>query len=375
MKLLILLLGALILGCLAAEKHSAVRHRRALRHVIHVNGTRGKSGVARLIAAGLAGAGFKTFCKTTGTLPMTIDTSGNEHELRRRGPSNIREQLKILRMAHEDGAEILVAECMALDPELQAVSQHEMLRADVTVITNCRIDHVAEMGATVEEVCDALCATVPKNGVVFTADSACYPQISAAAARLGSRAELVSAPPEGFPGLEEPFPENIALALAVCRSLGADEASALEGMRHVKKDPYTASLHRLPGGALFLNGMSANDPLSTELLPGRFPEIARETCRTVYLLNTRGDRGYRTDLMLKLLRTQSPEEVWLLGDGSAAARRRLRGVSAVHICRSVSRLPLDEFPAGTLVYAIGNIAGPGMELMERIGKEGTPLVR
>ena len=45
---------------------------------------------------------------------------------------------------------------MAVDPALQAVSQHRMVRADIGVITNVRLDHTAEMGPTLEEICELL---------------------------------------------------------------------------------------------------------------------------------------------------------------------------------------------------------------------------
>ena len=39
-----------------------------------MNGTRGKSSVTRLVAAGLREGGLKTFAKTTGTAPRVIDS-------------------------------------------------------------------------------------------------------------------------------------------------------------------------------------------------------------------------------------------------------------------------------------------------------------
>ena len=51
------------------EGRAAAKSRAALRHVVHVNGTRGKSTVCRLIDAGLRAGGVRVFCKTTGTDP------------------------------------------------------------------------------------------------------------------------------------------------------------------------------------------------------------------------------------------------------------------------------------------------------------------
>lgn len=68
-------------------------------------------------------------------------------------------------------------------------------------------------------------------------------------------------PDSGLPDFD--FPENVALALAVCREIGVDRNRALEGILRYQPDPYALSLFRLPSGAAFVNAMSVNDPQST----------------------------------------------------------------------------------------------------------------
>ena len=63
------------------EKWANDRYLASFRHVIHVNGIRGKTGVCRLIDAALRGAGYKVFTKTTGSTPLIIDTAGQERPL------------------------------------------------------------------------------------------------------------------------------------------------------------------------------------------------------------------------------------------------------------------------------------------------------
>ena len=102
MKPITLLIALLALGWLAYlawEARCAAKARASLAHVVHVNGTRGKSTVSRLIEAGLRAGGLRVFCKTTGTDPMTINVAGVEEPLRRRGKANIKEQVGILRRA------------------------------------------------------------------------------------------------------------------------------------------------------------------------------------------------------------------------------------------------------------------------------------
>ena len=101
---------------------------------------------------------------------MTIDVSGNEEPLHRRGKANIKEQVGILCRAAAQNAEVLVIECMALQPEYQRCAQHRILQADVGVITNVRHDHADVMGDSLPEIADTLSNTIPKGGVLFTAD-------------------------------------------------------------------------------------------------------------------------------------------------------------------------------------------------------------
>ena len=264
----ILLLTLIWLVYLLWEARRVRQARAKLTHIVHVNGTRGKSTVSRLIEAGLRAGGMKVFCKTTGTDPMTIDVSGHEELIRRRGRANIKEQVAILERAAAQGAQVLVVECMAVQPELQHAAQHQILQADIGVITNVRRDHTDVMGETLPQICDALSNTIPKQGVLFTAEASQFARLLDKAASLGS--EAIQVQPDGTEP-EFDFPENIALALAVCQHLGVDRETALQGMVHYQRDPYALSLHRL-GKALFINGLSINDVQSTCLVWERLRE-------------------------------------------------------------------------------------------------------
>ncbi|HHS51000.1 MAG TPA: poly-gamma-glutamate synthase PgsB, partial [candidate division Zixibacteria bacterium] len=90
------------------------RHTRNIERIgirIHVNGTRGKSSVTRLIAGALREAGVRTVAKTTGSLPQLILPDGTEEPIVRLGSPNIHEQIGIIRKAVALGAEALVIEC------------------------------------------------------------------------------------------------------------------------------------------------------------------------------------------------------------------------------------------------------------------------
>ena len=190
MLVLGLLLLAGYLAFLFWEKQANDRALRSFRHVIHVSGIRGKTGVCRLLDAHLRGAGLRVFTKTTGSVPAYIDTEGVEHTLDRRGMANIGEQLAMIRRASREGAEVLILECMAVQPELQRVSQRDMVRGDVNVITNVRYDHSFEMGETLEEIAGSLSAVIPAGGALFTADEEWFPYFQERCQALGSKAFL-----------------------------------------------------------------------------------------------------------------------------------------------------------------------------------------
>jgi len=374
MSWLLVLFSLVYLTMLLAEAYRARTARRKLLHVVHINGTRGKSTVCRLIDAGLRAGGLRVFCKTTGTDPMTIDIHNREEPLRRRGKANIKEQIGILCRAAAQDAQVLVIECMALQPELQYTAQHRILQADVGVITNVRRDHTDVMGETLEEICDTLCNTVPRNGALFTTEREQAPRMAASAQRLGSGFYPIS-PRGDEPGFD--FAENIALALAVCEHLGVDRAVALAGMAHYKRDPYALTIHRLHGCA-FVNGLSINDIQSTCMVWRKLRDRhGWQDKRLILLVNNRADRGSRTQDMLRVCVELAPSQVWLLGAAGGYMRRNLaRSLPGANVTafRQAAELELSDLGEDCVLFAVGNIAGEGRTLMARVREEGEEYV-
>lgn len=374
MTWLIILLSLAYFVALLAEARRVREARGRISHVVHVNGTRGKSTTCRLIDAGLRAGGLRVFCKTTGTDPMTIDVNDREEPVIRRGKANIKEQVGILRRAADQGAQVLVIECMALQPELQHTAQHRILQADVGVITNVRRDHTDVMGQTLPEICQALCNTVPRQGVLFTAEQELAGQMAAQAQKLGSA--FYGVRPRG----DEPdfdFQENIALALAVCEHLGVDRDRALEGMARYKRDPYALTLHQVHG-CLWINGLSINDIQSTCMVWSQLREKHHlENKRLILLVNNRADRGSRTQDMLGVCLALAPEEVWLLGAAHGYMRRglarRLPGTRIVDF-KGAGEIDFTALDSQSVVFAVGNIAEEGRRLMARIREEGSAYV-
>ena len=365
---LIVLLALFYAVFLSRESWQAKKDRKKIKHIVHVNGTRGKSTVTRLIDAGLRAGGFQTVCKSTGTLPFLFHTDGTEEEIHRRGPANIREQLELLHLAAKEKADVLVIECMALDPELQWTCQHKMLKADIGVITNARIDHTDVMGNTREEILDCMMNMLPEDGSVFTAEKDLFSRIARKAEMIGSQAELALAEDVSDIGDSIDFPENVALALKICEHLGVERTKALNGMKKFVRDPYAMKIFH-KGNFTFVNAMATNDVTSAKIVYKKSAE--KYAGKLVILINNREDRPARALEMVRLCKELKPAEIVLLGDQQGALRgccRRELSDVPVRNCKSAEEVPFQwEYPV--LMLAVGNIKNEGIRLFDRAERE------
>ena len=347
--------AALFLGYLAYlfyEKWENDRAVRSFRHIIHVNGIRGKTSVCRLIDAHLRGAGYRVFTKTTGSTPCYIDTRGQEHRIRRWGNANIGEQLSIIRRAHREKAEILILECMAVQPELQRIAQEQLVHGDLNVITNVRYDHIFEMGQSLEEIAASLCGTIPENGVLFTADEAFYPYFCRQAEKQNTRVVLC-APSELAPG------ENDAIACAVGAELGIPETEYLKNRALYQEDFGAQRCYPRERGR-FYNLFSANDPVSTRLL---LENSRLELSNMTLLYNNRADRPDRLLLFARHFFPCFPNSrILVMGEARGLALRLLKkhGFQAQSVSGWQKAL---EAAGDSLVVGIGNIYGEAYEMV------------
>ena len=159
----VFLLGALAVTICLAGIIEFKLHQRALSSIplrIHVNGTRGKSSVTRLVAAGLREGGLKTFAKTTGTAPRVIDSNGLDRIIHRLRLPSIGEQVRLIDYFSKENPDAIVMECMAVQPQYQWISEHQMVKSHIGVITNVRPDHLDEMGPTEKDVAMSLCLSI-----------------------------------------------------------------------------------------------------------------------------------------------------------------------------------------------------------------------
>jgi len=336
------------------EKQMNEKALKSFRYVIHVNGIRGKTSVCRLIDAHLRGAGYRVFTKTTGSTPCWIDTNGVEHEIFRLGNANIGEQLAMIRKAYRERAEVLIIECMAVQPELQQVAQHQMVKGQLNVITNVRYDHIFEMGESLEEIAESLANTIPENGVLFTSDEEFAPFFREKAESL--QTEVVLCQSDGVGSKE-----NEAIAIAVGERIGIAPESFPEHITNYQEDFGSQKMYCTEKGR-FLNLFSVNDPQSTRKVLQRY---FADTSDVVFLYNNRADRP---DRLLLFLRYFFPNvncgRIIVMGEARNLAVRLLNkhGFSGAEIASDWKAAV--KMAGSADIVGIGNIKGQAYGMIE-----------
>jgi poly-gamma-glutamate synthase PgsB/CapB len=370
------------------------RHQRnldAVRLRVLVNGTRGKSSVTRLITGGLQRGGKNVLGKTTGTSPRLIYPDGSERAILRAGKANIIEQLMVFRRAVELGVEAVVTECMAVLPPNQIIMQNQLVRSTIGVITNARADHLDEMGPTVEDVARCLARTIPVRGTVFTCEQAQLPILRQEAEARHARLVAVDGSSvtdemlRGFSYIEHK--ENVALALAVCESLGVSRGTALEGMYAARPDPGVLRVFTVrffEKELSFVNAFAANDPDSYILIWDTVRRFAPEDAEVIVIVNCRQDRVQRTESMADLITHRITADHFVLAGESTLPlynRARTLGLAASRIedLGGESAEAVFEHVVGltkhrSLVIGTGNIVGLGEDIVMNFTNRGKEIV-
>ncbi len=378
--LIVVLFILIVIGAVESYFHS--RRLAGIPIRIHVNGTRGKSSVVRLIAGGLRERGITTCAKTTGTLARMILPDATEYPIFRPAGANVIEQVRIVSVSASYGAQAIVIECMALQPQLQWLSESRFLKATHGVITNARADHLDVMGPEERDVALALAGTTPLKGKLFTAERKHLEIFEEAVRDRKTRLIAVGAQEieaiadeemERFRHVEHK--DNVALALKVCLDLGIDRQTALRGMWKAPPDPGVMTLSHISffGREIrFVNGFAANDPESSEqiweMALKRFPEADRR----IIIFNCRGDRPHRSDQLGRAAVNWKPADRYILiGSGTYFLARAAvsAGIPAAKMIAAENESDSDifervvELSGGcTLVAGMGNTKGQGLSL-------------
>ena len=400
----LLTLMAIGLAYLILERARLDHHRRAIPLVIAVSGTRGKSSVTRMLASVLRASGRRVLAKTTGSEATLILPEGSEKEIRRRGRPSIIEQKHVIRLGADLGVDVAVVEVMSIRPENHRVETRQLLKPDLVLTTNFRVDHTSAMGDTREAVASVLALDVPPGARAFVPQQECLPEFREVVEEGGG--ELVDVPT----GIASPllgddtdskpgrFGENLDLVYAAARSLDIDDATIVEGVRRTRRDVGALRIWRYRPAdfetpCFLVNAFAANDPESTAVVHDKVTAaLGAEPERYVGLLNLRPDRGDRTLQWLEALRggfLDRFSRLYVLGLHARALEQRLKrcdGSVPIEVLRQkqpaeITRTVLSGVRdaggvgvggGGGVVFGFGNIGGPGEALVMHWSAVGAP---
>jgi poly-gamma-glutamate synthase PgsB/CapB len=280
--------------------------------------------------------------------------------------------------------EALVIECMALDPVLQFVSEKKMIRSTVGVITNVRPDHFEVMGDRLDDIAEALAATIPDQGTLITGDSRYVPFFTAVASEMGTRVILADAAETEAADCPQGrflFPENVGIARSIVSLIGRDPAavSACLDEALIMRESAGVSRARLEGRQVnFIDAFSANDVVSTRMIQEK--ALARFPCPRprIALFNNRADRPLRMQsFAFSLLDDPLYDHVAVIGECRRLARRFIRrktpgekifvleGTTPAEILHElIAKVPGGEFT----IVGMGNEKGQGRLLTDYFGE-------
>jgi poly-gamma-glutamate synthase PgsB/CapB len=383
----LLTLVAIAFVGLIGERIRLNRRRKAVPLLIAVTGTRGKSSVARMLASVLRQSGRRVLAKTTGSEAAFILPDGSEKEIRRRGRPSIIEQKRVIRLAARLGADAAVVEVMSIHPENHFVEAHHLLKPDIVLVTNFRVDHTGAVGETREAVASVLALDVPRGGRAFVPQGECFPEFRDAVEESGGEVTEVPAgvasslPEEDSLSDAGRFGENLDLVCVAARALHIDDRTIREGIRDSRGDVGSLGIWRYRVGdsgqpCILVNAFAANDPESTSLVHDSvMAALGVGPKRCVGLLNLRPDRGDRTLQWVGALREGFLDRfarLYVMGLHAQAVARRLKhidGEGRIEVVRAkrpedITQSVLREMgDVGGLVFGFGNIGGPGEALV------------
>jgi poly-gamma-glutamate synthase PgsB/CapB len=190
---------------------------------------------------------------------------------------------------------------MAINPELQWVSEHKMVKSTIGVITNVREDHLEDVGSGLDSMAESLKLTIPQGGVLVTAEKNYLSFFKEHADKL--KTKIIWADPDDVSDRTIDkfhymnFKENVSVALRVNKHLGVKEDVALRGMLKANPDPGALKIFKLVKEGkiiFFVNAFAANDRCSALLIWKNVKKIFDlNNLPVIGIINSREDRALR----------------------------------------------------------------------------------
>jgi poly-gamma-glutamate synthase PgsB/CapB len=316
--------SALYWGATKVAREAQLRAWRAkVPFIVGGWGSRGKSSVERLKGALFQGLGYTVLCNSTGCEAMILLGMPGSRPVevflyRPNDKATIVEQANVLRLAARMRPQVVLWECMALNPVYTGILQKEWMRDDLTTITNTYPDHEDIQGPAGRDVADVIAQITPYGGELVTSEQHMRPVLARrardrdsgfTAARLEEWELLPDDVLARFP--YEAHRRNVTLVTRVASVLGvpADVAwrTMADGVLPDLGAFKTYGPADVDGRELtFVNGCSANDRASFLSNWERkdlehFDASSGLGDRLVVVVNNRADRPARQAMFARIV--------------------------------------------------------------------------
>jgi poly-gamma-glutamate synthase PgsB/CapB len=237
---------------------------------------------------------------------------------------------------------------------------------------------------------------VPVRGTLFTAERGRKQlRIMERAAedrqsefRPVTEADLAKVTPQelqGFSYIEHP--DNVALAISVCQSLGISRQTALRGMWQATPDPGAMTQWNVEQEGkrlVFVNAFAANDPQSTDCIWNLANKMNPGANTRTTIVNCRSDRPERSIQMAEMCASwKNMDTVFAIGTGTdifvkkslslGISQQRLFGIER-QPAEAILKKIADVSGRVGLIMGVGNIAGIGMELVDLFRSRSKPFI-
>lgn len=331
---------------------------------ILVNGTRGKTSVTKLLTATFQASGMSCMAKTTGSQALIIEKDGSVVPFVRKRGSRLTELIPFIRNCANQNVDCIIVECMALRLENQRILSNKILKPTHVLVTNTYVDHITEIGDSIEKTTYTLSQSVPKTSHLFVNEDFDLKYISK---EVQVTKSLSLENIDNFSSNFTAFPENLYLVASVLNffkiPLNVFETASFE----VKLDIGMYQKLICRNGSIFYPSFSANDITSvSKILRNIDLKKYNSIC---FIFNNRLDREYRVKQFSKLLIDfKGFYKIFIIGENSKMVSKyfnkkndnRAQIISNISILHEI----MDESDDSTLYIGIGNIQGQGKALVQ-----------
>jgi len=378
--LILIGLSLLFLSYLITESILFNRKINRIPIRISVSGTRGKSTITRTLAAVLRAHGIRVLAKTTGSEPVYILPDGTIEKIRRKGPTTILEQKRLVSKAVSLDVQCLVAEIMSIHPDNHKTETHKLIKPGITILTNFRADHTDVAGTSVREISELFENDIfPGSKIIMPEKELnefilkAVQQKKARLIRAGTGISLELNLPESV--RQKHIPANLDVIVTASRYLRIPDDHIVKGILDTHLDIGQHEIFSFHAGQRkiwFVNAFAANDPVSTRQIMAKIREMLEPEITaglmTIGLLALRSDRGERSRQWLDFLKSDGQDlfsQIFVSGIHSRVFTlklkncERLRSRDPGEITRQITASSNSDM----LVFGIANIHGLGMDLI------------